>query len=398
MKKVSLILLTICLFLASCQQENFGPLNTADQGDEVSQEMASTIAANFNATFAATTFKGESTNARLSSKEKTVKEVTPFRDEVGKPLYYIITYKEGGFVIVSAEKKTMPILAFSETSNFPIGKELPEGVKETMFSYKEGIKKIRARAATPDDRVVKEWRRLEDTEAVKALVQKARNKSAQPNNEPVDPPCQDSQLYVTLSTAAWGQGTSWNSQMPLENTFGCSGLPNGRAYTGCVATAMAIVMNFHDFPNTYNWNTMGANQFETARLMRNAANSVNMSYMCFGSGANGDAIVPGFVSSFGYSSLASYRSYNLTTITTEITTWGRPVILTGYRSGSGHAWVCDGFYEYYSCSGGTYAPMLYMNWGWDGSYNGFFSTSGFDPMGGSNYYTGLKMVTAIRRP
>jgi hypothetical protein len=40
----------------------------------------------------------------------------------------------------------------------------------------------------------------------------------------------------------------------------------------------------------------------------------------------------------------------------------------------------------------------YMNWGWNGNQNGWFSSGVFAPYGsgGSNYNNGLKMITGIR--
>lgn len=388
-------LLCFYLLLGACQQqENVTPLNSTNLANEVQSETASIIARNFSAIFAATPFEEESRNLPASNIEKTVKDITPFRDDTGKPIYYVINYNEGGFVIVSADKRAIPILAFSETNIFPVNKEYPDGVKEIMHSYSEGIGKIRTSNTPADSSIVKEWARLEDTDAIRSK----QNAIAKTKNEPVDQGCQPSQLYVALATSQWGQGWAWNSQMPQQHTFGCTGMPNGRALTGCVATAMSIVMNFHDFPNTYNWGTMGSYQFETARLMKDAANSVNTIYMCGGSGAYSSAIVPAFINSFGYSPLASHSSYNLNIIANEILSWSRPVIIGGLQVGEGgHMWVCDGFYQYFPCNGGGYAPMLYMNWGWEGLSNGFYTTStSFVPTGDTTPFTNLDMVYSIR--
>lgn len=68
---------------------------------------------------------------------------------------------------------------------------------------------------------------------------------------------------------------------------------------------------------------------------------------------------------------------------TERDTYHRPVILSGWNSGggSGHTWVCDGYFMTYNCTNGWSAPMFHMNWGWEGSFDGFYSNynpSGFD--------------------
>jgi hypothetical protein len=56
---------------------------------------------------------------------------------------------------------------------------------------------------------------------------------------------------------------------------------------------------------------------------------------------------------------------------------GQPFIYYGDNGTSGHAWICDGYQ-------GT--DMFHMNWGWSGSYNGYFNIdditvggSGFSP-------------------
>ncbi|MEO6283084.1 MAG: C10 family peptidase [Dyadobacter sp.] len=398
MKKIYWVLSVLLIFVASCQRpEQVDSLNNAGQLKEVIPKAVLTIARNFDVFVSVATSKDDAKNARTGDREKTIKNVTPFNDEAGEVLYYVITYNEGGFVIVSAEKKTIPILAFSDTNDFPVDKELPNGVRETMDSYRESIKKARLSNSEPDPGILKEWERLGNTTAINEWVQSARKSGARTTDAPVNPPCQDSQIYVTLGTASWGQQVSWNSQMPFDFSFGCMGMPNGRMLTGCVATAMAEIMNFHHFPNNYNWSEMGAEKPETARLMRAAANSVNMTYDCTGSSAYGSAIPSGFANGFGYSPGAAYGPYNINTITSEILNFARPVVLGGvYPNLGGHAWVCDGYYQYFSC-GSPAAPMLRMNWGWDGSCNAFYTTStGWDPNKLGSAYQNLVMVTNIK--
>ncbi|GLU54953.1 C10 family peptidase [Dyadobacter frigoris] len=399
MKKIYLILSALTMFVISCQSpEKVDSQNDSNSLDAVKSETILNVARNFDAFTSVASSKDGARNARIGDKEKTIRDITPFKDDQGNALYYVINYKQGGFVIVSAEKKTLPILAFSDSNEFPIGKELPNGIKETISSYSESIKKARLDNSTTDSRIVKEWERLSNTNAINEWVETARKSGGiKTSTEPVDPPCEDSQIYIGPFTPAWGQGANWNSQMPLQSTFGCTGLPNERAFTGCVATAMAEVMNYHHFPNSYNWSAMGATLSETARLMRDAANSVTTSYQCTATlTASSTNVAPGLINGFGYSS-ANYAAYNVNTIQNEILNFARPVILMGTRVNFGaHAWVCDGFYQYLPC-GSMFTPMLYMNWGFEGSFNGFYSIStGFDPWGQSIYFTNLLMVSSIR--
>jgi len=234
---------------------------------------------------------------------------------------------------VSAEKRARPILAFSDTNDFPIEQEFPTGVKEIMNSYGESIQQLRLKDGAADPNISREWERLENTVAITGLADQSKNSGGRVLQQPVDPGCQDSQIYVTLNTASWGQTHKWNSYMPLQLVYGCTGLPNGRMYTGCVATAMAEVMNYHKHPNVIHWNEMGPNLSETAYLMRQAANSVNMMYNCNGSGAYLSAVPAALVGSFGYSPQTNWsNSFNAGTVENEILNFARPVILGGVKA------------------------------------------------------------------
>jgi len=55
---------------------------------------------------------------------------------------------------------------------------------------------------------------------------------------------------------------------------------------------------------------------------------------------------------------------------------GHPMPYAGYDIGSGHAFVCDGYSD----------DMFHFNWGWSGSYNGYFYIGNLNP--GYNFSTG----------
>lgn len=44
-----------------------------------------------------------------------INEIETVADEDKSPLFYVINYKTGGFIIVSSDLRTMPVLAYSET-------------------------------------------------------------------------------------------------------------------------------------------------------------------------------------------------------------------------------------------------------------------------------------------
>ena len=401
MKKIIWFFSASVLFVAFCQQpDNVDLSSNVSAQKEEGQNNALLVAKNFDALFTVIKNKnGSKKNARASNEGKSVKRIRTIKDTQQNALYHIITYNEGGFIVVSAEKRARPILAFSDTNDFPIEQEFPAGVKEIMNSYGESIQQLRLKDGAADPNISREWERLENTVAITGLADQSKNSGGRVLEQPVDPGCQDSQIYVTLNTASWGQTHKWNSYMPLQLVYGCTGLPNGRMYTGCVATAMAEVMNYHKHPNVIHWNEMGPNLSETAYLMRQAANSVNMMYNCNGSGAYLSAVPAALVGSFGYSPQTNWsNSFNAGTVENEILNFARPVILGGVKANSGgHAWVCDGYYQYISCTSSN-GPLFHMNWGWDGEANGFYAPSAADPYKQGVYFTQRAMVTSIKKP
>ena len=71
---------------------------------------------------------------------KSILEV-PDKDE--KPAFFIINYDNGGFVILAGDKRSEPILAFSETNQFDLdSKDFPAGLISWLYSSKESIEDI----------------------------------------------------------------------------------------------------------------------------------------------------------------------------------------------------------------------------------------------------------------
>lgn len=109
MRKVYGILVAVCLFVSSCQQpekvESSGSLGTVSkQSEDVLK-----VARNFNVFISAN--MPNANGARVGKSEKTVKKQTTIKSDDGEDLYHIITIKEGGFVIVSADRRTLPIFS-----------------------------------------------------------------------------------------------------------------------------------------------------------------------------------------------------------------------------------------------------------------------------------------------
>jgi len=99
---------------------------------------------------------------------------------------------------------------------------------------------------------------------------------------------------------------------------------------------------------------------------------------------------------FNYSS-ADWANYDYNIVENNLNS-NSVVILSGDNGTTGHIWVCDGYRQtsYYldDCSGGTFFPIFHMNWGWGGSYDGYYSYNNFNPAN-SNFNNNKKMIYNI---
>lgn len=229
--------------------------------------------------------------------------------------------------------------------------------------------------------------------------------------------------------------TIWNQDEPFNNLCPRSGL--NRTYTGCVATAMAQVMKYFNYPekgsgtghctimssmgmpigedtmdldvefawndmlNNYNGNYTATEGEAVATLMKACGYAVNMAYSTTASGAASTEVPKAFVDNFGYDKGCRM----LERLHYSITDWEQliydnlrdcgPVFYSGYAVSGGHAFVCDG----YSSEG-----MFHINWGWGGSYNGYFRLTALEPAGQGigGYIGGYNLdqiaVLGIRKP
>lgn len=297
---------------------------------------------------------------------------------------YAFNVEGGGYVIASADERTPAVLGYSDKGS--IDPDLmPENMKAWLQQYDRAISALAADGA----RKLKARR-----------VQEA-------DYEPVAP----------LLKTTWGQDEPFNLYCPeyqgQEEKY--RGL---RAATGCVATAMAQVLNYHQWPQesttaipayelageqdtsypsyydaleptTFDWDKMlptyreydyearqlkailGTQEEQEAvsKLMRYCGQAVKMVYSHEGSGALDYPIAVVLPRQFGYDRKCrwlerfyfSFQAWE-DTIYNELKNL-RPVIYSGEDYEGGHTFVCDGY------DGNHY---FHINWGWDGWYDGNF--------------------------
>lgn len=305
------------------------------------------------------------------------------RIESNEPIYHIYNVnKNGGWVIVSAENSVIPVLAFSTEGSYGFTNQPPAFI-DWMNNYKTQILYAKQNNIDVDSNTKNIWSKYSFKPSISKNVQS------------VGP----------LLSSTWDQSYPYNYYCPyLSNP--------GQSITGCVATAMGQILKYWgkdmgyklpqsgvgshgytddtygyqyvDFCNTqYDWvnmqNSISASSSQVqidavSKLLYHCGVSVDMDYNTSanrGSSAwpTGSSVVANaFTNFFGFASTAvdilksNYTDSNWKNIITDELNNNRPIMYGGSGTG-GHAFVCDGYLD---------IDYYHFNWGWSGSYNGYY--------------------------
>jgi hypothetical protein len=322
-------------------------------------------------------------------KPRTIENEFTYNGKDGYPDYYAFNYSDGGFILISADLKTMPILAHAESGAW--GRTaFPDGVQIWMRSMKGYIDHIRRQPDSVGKDILPLWNHLLPGQPLTSPpTAPAANRTAA--NVPPDgcTPNTSYFYYGTQISTAWGQGCGYNSNCPGD-FYG----PCGHDLTGCVATAIAQVAYYFRSPSRYDYGSMpltavsGSTSASLQSLMADAGTYVNMQYGPTNSGALATAIPGAFTTNLGYSTatLVDYNSAAIPTIENDIRFNNEPVIFTGFDNNGkgGHAWVGDGYaiagMLSSQCTISYQLQYYHMNWGWgeEGTTNNY--------IGWYNYY------------
>ena len=303
--------------------------------------------------------------------ENSIKLVTTLENNSNSLAYVYNLKDKNSFVIISANKSTIPIIGYSLTSNFDIT-NLPPALKAYLDSYLEQIDFLTQKKCSGN--ACSDWTYYENI----ANKQEIKNKKTIVSVGP-------------LLTTKWGQNEFYNELCP-KSTLG----PGGHVLVGCVAVSLGQVLAYYKYPDigngssqyssnygtqsvnygqeTYNWdriyNMISSSNEDVAKLLYHCAVSVRMSFGPNGSSASTDAPVNSLKNYFRYSDTITFIRKNSgytdslwsEAIKEELIN-GRPVIYSGVGSKGGHSWVCDGYDE---------NNYFHMNWGWDGYQDTYF--------------------------
>ena len=323
------------------------------------------------------------------------------------PAYYVFETEAGGFVIVAADDCARPVLAYGDRSF--VGKEdqMPPQVKAWLKGYENAIRQAVADGVEPDEKTAEAWRRFAAAEAQATQVVVAPLIHTQ---------WDQNQEYINVKP-------TYNKFTPLDKYTASSGTVfDYNVPVGCVATAMAQVMKYWEWPvkgvgsnsysiedhpeygtlsanfgTTYDWTNMptrltynGSTDAQinaVATLMYHCGVAINMHYDVNGSGA--------FTTMYGddapstYTALRDYFRYKntleqvrredfdsedeWTALLKHELSAGRPIVYAG-NDGEGHSGHC------FVCCGYDSDDRFYFNFGWNGNSDGYYALDAVIPI------------------
>ncbi|MBN1123741.1 MAG: C10 family peptidase [Sedimentisphaerales bacterium] len=181
-------------------------------------------------------------------------EATTFSDAQDRPLYHVVALEPGGFLVVAADDRIEPIIAFVSDGSFdpstdkPLGAILARDLPNRMASVREdGSSQVKSqnwiRKSVRHDRNQQRW---------DALLKAADfpEPPAETGQRLVNP----SQIRVApLVQSVWGQSTlgDYVGELSCYNYYTPPFATPGDTDNypcGCVATSMAQLMRYHLYP------------------------------------------------------------------------------------------------------------------------------------------------------
>ncbi|MBN1969346.1 MAG: C10 family peptidase [Candidatus Delongbacteria bacterium] len=302
------------------------------------------------------------------------------------------TFENGGFVIVANDDASIPVVGFSKDSKFNSNLGIPS-IKEWFENYYNQI----------DD--IKELK-LDNSETKGIWSKVASNDFSFIDNK--------AKSVEPLLTTKWDQAPIYNNYCPI--------IDGSHAVVGCVATAMAQIMKYYNYPDfgkgaktyysssfgdyltaefgntNYQWDLMPDQIYSTsadeeihevAQISYHVGVAVSMDYGVYGSAAQPIDLLVAMREYFKYDESitqkykSQYTSQNWNDLLQNELNNARPVYYVGEGEEAGHAFVMDGYQP---------TNHYHFNWGWSGSNDGYFYLDNLNPGaggagGGSGHFT-----------
>ncbi|MDP3442357.1 MAG: C10 family peptidase [Ignavibacteria bacterium] len=375
----------------------FGTSTFAKQVDE---NTAQQIGRNFLSTKTNSQQLKAATTLQLVYKASS-KNSNALASQQPRTLFYVLNAGTGGFVIVAGDDNVSPILGYSDESIFDPDK-IPYNVAKWLEGYKTEIRYVIDKNIQANQEITDEWQQLKS-----ATIGVTATGSISP-----------------LIKTKWDQSPYYNALCPKGSL------------TGCVATAMAQIMKYWEYPatgsgfhsykhskygtlsanfgsTTYQWSSMpnvvSSSNNAVATLMYQVGVSVDMQYSPESSGAYviSEASPITYCSEyalktyFGYENTLkgllrdNYSQAEWISLLKKELDAGRPILYDGDGDGGGHCFVADGY------DSNNY---FHFNWGWGGDSDGYYRINALNPSdlgaggGSGGYNSGQEAIIGIKPP
>ena len=315
------------------------------------------------------------------------------------PAYYIFNNEGGGFAIIAGDDCIMPVLGYSATGHIDANR-IPENMLFWLGRVSKTVGTVRSLPLRQSAAVAEAWSR---------------------KDSPLRAGEEGGKL---LDVPTWSQENPYNWYCPFISKY-----EEERSITGCVATAAAMVMRFHEWPpcghgtlpdysmefmvddynsidipirghelgHEYKWSIMPKTDIysstknptegerQVAWLMYDCGIMFKAMYSFnYGTSAYTSDLVSGMNKYMYYkkSTIVYKDNYSdaewVSLIKAQIDK-DLPVIYGGSSAGGGHQFIVCGYDK---------DDKLYVNWGWGGDCNAYFAVDNFAPY----YYDDLSYL------
>lgn len=326
----------------------------------------------------------QAANNFLRLQQKSASRCAKVLTENRDTLLYIVN-ADNAFVVVSGDKRVQPILAFSDHQPYNDSDVIPP-VLMWLDNYRQQMVAVKAMPYNSSD-VDPGW-----------YSQSPRSVNS------VEP----------LMRSHWDQGEFYNYYCPRDYAGA-----NNRTLTGCVATALGQLIYYYRFPSTgvgsytyvdstygpqyadygntvYDYSAMCDDPTSInpaiSTLIYHCGVGVDMVYGVDGSGMYNHSAAYVLRTYFKYSPDTRYIFRDSTDLDWDslIVTnleHNKPLYYAGWSvpNINGHGFICDG----YDLVDSNY--YYHFNFGWSGSYDGYFYTNNLKP-GGSNFNLAQELI------
>jgi len=335
-------------------------------------------------------------------------------------LLYCVNYDQGGWVILSSDKSTKPVLAYSPNGKLDMNGSQSPSLRLILKNYRDQVmetKRQKYRSASN----IQKWDLLYNNYNFDYRYSRSNNKKVAVKKSSSTFSYTVGEILLgggtSLYEPEWGQtvcntGGCWSCDIDYnEYIESCSGgnCVCGHYSAGCGAVAFGQILYYWKFPNKvndsyYDWelipqyidsSTASIKAEHLARLIQDIGSSdvINMHYWSTGSWTLVGAIEDGF-ENIGFTASKKDRTFYsdatwIQMLKDEIDAC-RPVLYKGedgLLSAYKHYWVVDGYDS---------NDLFHLNLGWNGSSNGWFSIDNIYKTGWpANYNTRQNAIIGI---